>query len=207
MAIIVTETLSFILVAFAMIVLVHYVEKWLALESQINVLPGEFIDKYSQRARHIKMHRKRHKTPENLFFDSRRDIYVINEEDAVADHIHYHWGRYRRPLPYISFHHESENEESYFRSLFVDLFAIMQSIKLHVVTRDRLIWIGMSDRLLDTHFFLVIANRSNLKKTHSFEKRLYLPMLVNFSVQVVQAMIVQLFHIGISIGQTLAMDG
>ena len=116
MAIIVTETLSFILVAFAMIVLVHYVEKWLALESQINVLPGEFIDKYSQRARHIKMHRKRHKTPENLFFDSRRDIYVINEEDAVADHIHYHWGRYG-PLPYISFHHESENEESYFRSL------------------------------------------------------------------------------------------
>ena len=82
MAIIVTETISFILVALAMIVLVHYVEMWLALESQINVLPGEFIDKYSQRARHIKVHRKRHKTPENLFFDSRRDIYVIDKELA-----------------------------------------------------------------------------------------------------------------------------
>ena len=60
--------------------------------------------------------------------------------------------------------------------------------------------VGMSDRLLDTHFFLVIANRSNLKKTHSFEKRLYLPCL-SILVQVVQAMIVQLFHIEFRLGK------
>ena len=45
----------------------------------------------------------------------------------------------------------------------------MQSIKLHVVTQDSPhLDVFMSDRLLDTHFFVVVANKNNLKTTHSF---------------------------------------
>ena len=149
--------------------------------NQIAIQKGHFIDKYSQKKRHIKIHKKRHKVPDNLYFDSRRDLYIIDESDKLdEDYIHYYWGRYRKPIAFVDFHHENDNKESYLNSLIID-FSIMQSIKSHFITNKYLVWFALSDRMFDSFFVLNIIDRQNLKPIYSFYKKSYLPFLINFA--------------------------
>ena len=106
--------------------------------------------------------------PDNLYFDSRRDLYIIDESDKLdEDYIHYYWGRYRKPIAFVDFHHENDNKESYLNSLIID-FSIMQSIKSHFITNKYLVWFALSDRMFDSFFVLNIIDRQNLKPIYSF---------------------------------------
>jgi hypothetical protein len=183
MGAIVTETITIVIGAIIIIILIHVIEKFSAESNQIriNINRNNFIDKYSQKARHIKIHKRRHKIPDKLYFDSRRDLYIIDEDDQMDDdYIHYHWGRYRKPLKIIDFHHEVENKESYINDVIIDL-SIMQSTKIHLLTEEYLIWLEISDRVFDSHFILTVVNRQNLKPIYSFYQKSYLPFLINFS--------------------------
>ncbi len=183
-----TETITFVTVFCMCIVLFHIYEQ---LESKLLVgnkggVPGmevlsdedTFVDYYSNRARSVKCHRKRHTVPSTVYMDSQREFLRYSLEGIEDDFVKYHWGRYRRPIPLVDFH--IEEYQSWLSSLYIDL-SIHQRVYVHCATKTHLIWVAVSDRFLDTHIHVVIVALKNWKKVVSFYRKKIIPYNVEFS--------------------------
>ena len=173
------EAVAAVCFVFISLFLFHWYEKWETGNIKIHVIEGSFVDHYSNQPRGISVHRQRHKSPQDVFLDSKTEWLGDAGESHPGGYIEYYWGRYRRPIRNVDFH--VEGQSSWVASTLIDL-SIHQQVNIHVVTKTHFIWIGMSDRLFDAHAYMVVVERKNWKDRINFHRRKYIPVNVNFSI-------------------------